>query len=409
MKKNHVIISLILLLSSCNNKTNNSTTNNDQDSSVFSNSIVNENEDTITISEIDNEKYDVSLSIDKLDEIINPHTLIQQQYLADNYDSITKYADGTKELSKPISIIVNWELDDSNLPIDIYNSFNGFAFRLSNNKNMENAEKFFVFEDNYYELTNLYVDYTYYYDVIASYKDFSIKSETYSFKTVGGTPRFINIDGVTNIRDIGGYKLANGKKIKQGLIYRSGSLNKRYEKTNLITNKGIKTFNDELKIKTEIDLRYTSNNETGLITQSPAGANVNYINAPLLWDGSYYDLTKGSLCNRSLNEIFDIFANIDNYPIDFHCAIGTDRTGFLSYLILAFLGVSKDDLMRDYLLSNFGNIGGSRYSGIEGVLASRLESDEWEGNTIQERAYNCLLYIGISSEILDKITNILTE
>ena len=39
-----------------------------------------------------------------------------------------------------------------------------------------------------------------------------------------------------------------------------------------------------------------------------------------------------------------------------HCSIGTDRTGVICFLINALLGVSEEDLYKDYLFSMFGMI-----------------------------------------------------
>jgi len=39
-------------------------------------------------------------------------------------------------------------------------------------------------------------------------------------------------------------------------------------------------------------------------------------------------------------------------PTVFHCTAGKDRTGFAAALVLRALGVSEDDVMRDYLLTN---------------------------------------------------------
>ena len=41
-----------------------------------------------------------------------------------------------------------------------------------------------------------------------------------------------------------------------------------------------------------------------------------------------------------------------NDPLVFHCTAGKDRTGFAAALILRSLGVSHDDVVRDYLLTN---------------------------------------------------------
>ena len=49
-----------------------------------------------------------------------------------------------------------------------------------------------------------------------------------------------------------------------------------------------------------------------------------------------------------------LFAHLlqDNAPLVFHCTAGKDRTGFAAALILSALGVSKDVILQDYLLTN---------------------------------------------------------
>ena len=39
-------------------------------------------------------------------------------------------------------------------------------------------------------------------------------------------------------------------------------------------------------------------------------------------------------------------------PLVFHCTAGKDRTGFAAALILSALGVSREDIIQDYLLTN---------------------------------------------------------
>ena len=42
----------------------------------------------------------------------------------------------------------------------------------------------------------------------------------------------------------------------------------------------------------------------------------------------------------------------DDYAVLFHCTVGKDRTGILAALILSFLGVDRDTIVCDYLISN---------------------------------------------------------
>lgn len=91
----------------------------------------------------------------------------------------------------------------------------------------------------------------------------------------------------------------------------------------------------------------------------------------------------------------------------FHCNIGTDRTGMIAYLINALLGVSDDNLHRDYLFSNFGNIGGKRNAGGLEESVYYKSVAEAEGDTLSEKAFNCLVDFGVPAEQLDAIRDIL--
>ena len=101
----------------------------------------------------------------------------------------------------------------------------------------------------------------------------SEESAVQSFTTTSYMPRFIDCDGVTNMRDLGGYN-ADGGVVKQGMIFRSGRLNASYT-TNYkveITDEGKKTL-EQLGIKTEIDLRTTAykDNELGGLEKATVG------------------------------------------------------------------------------------------------------------------------------------------
>jgi protein-tyrosine phosphatase len=62
-----------------------------------------------------------------------------------------------------------------------------------------------------------------------------------------------------------------------------------------------------------------------------------------------------------------------NEPTVFHCTAGKDRTGFAAALVLHALGASRDEVMRDYLLTNerLKMPEGSRY-GMRREVASVL-------------------------------------
>ena len=103
-----------------------------------------------------------------------------------------------------------------------------------------------------------------------------------------------------------------------------------------------------------------------------------------------------------IGNIFRIIANEDNGSVYLHCNIGTDRTGMISYLLGTLVGIPQADLYRDYLYSNFGNIGGSRdLSALTGKYQKDLLSYGKDNLYLDARAY--LGECGLSDEELDDI------
>ena len=50
--------------------------------------------------------------------------------------------------------------------------------------------------------------------------------------------------------------------------------------------------------------------------------------------------------------LFGILANEDNLPVVLHCTAGKDRTGVSTAFLLSILGVSREVIEADYLLTN---------------------------------------------------------
>ena len=109
---------------------------------------------------------------------------------------------------------------------------------------------------------------------------------------------------------------------------------------------------------------------------------------------------------EKVKAFFDILSDSANYPIAFHCKIGTDRTGSLTYLLLALLGVSEDDIYTDFVFSNTGSIGNARaYNRINDYTEGYVNGTD--GDTIQEKCRNYLLGIGITAEQISNICSIM--
>ena len=314
--------------------------------------------------------------------VVDFHTELQQSYLEDSY--LYPTGKGDRELSYPQSIKLSWESD---IAADAY------TVRLSESPDMSNAKEYTAYAKSM-NVANLKAATTYYWTVTAE----DTTSDVATFSTADCLPRNIHCAGVTNMRDLGGWKTADGGRVKQGLLYRSGQWRRVNEDAALITDEGIQTMRD-LGIVTELDLREEAQ---GLVSRSEVEG-VNYILCPMTGAGSFF------VNNREMIvEIFEVLADEKNYPMVFHCAIGTDRTGYIAFLINALLGVAQEDLYRDYMFSNYGNIGSSRaLGGVRNDYMDRIL--KYGDGTSAENCEAFLLEIGVEQAHIDAVRAILLE
>lgn len=348
-------------------------------------------------------RQDYSFSLSTIDGEVDQHTALQKSYLADAYTSISKYANGQNEKSIPEALNLSWTAqatDENSSPISYY------TVKVSPTANFSENVWTYTCTETTVGVYNLMVGYNYYWQVEAMLENGNTSlSPVSAFKTAATCPRMIFVEGVTNVRDMGGWQTESGKTVKQGLLYRCGRLNKSSSSQIKaeITENGKKTMLDMLKIKTEIDLRMVSNNEVGGLTDtSPLGDGVQYAQCPMDYTASNY-LTGNK---QKIATVFGILSNENNYPVIYHCNIGTDRTGLISFLVDGLLGVSEEDLYRDYLMSNFGNIGGSRtVSSIQGNYVNYIKS--FNGDTLSQKIYNCLVANDVPADYLDAVIEIL--
>ena len=92
----------------------------------------------------------------------------------------------------------------------------------------------------------------------------------------------------------------------------------------------------------------------------------------------------------------------DNYPILFHCSVGRDRTGTLAIVIYALLGVSEEEIIKDYELS-FLSASGTQDGGDANTMVNSCKMVigylyGFGGATLQESAESFLLYLGIGRQ-----------
>lgn len=211
-----------------------------------------------------------------------------------------------------------------------------------------------------------------------------------SFQTAR-TPRLLSIDGIVNVRDMGGVKTTDGKTFKQGLLYRGSEMDGKTEFT--ITEAGVRDMTDVLGIRTELDLRY-------LETMTyPLGSQVKHI----CYGIAMYSEVLEEEYNEKVRMLFSDLAKSETYPAYMHCTYGENRTGTIGCILMAFLGVSEEDIIREHELSAL------YYSSVNTESLEQLLADlhAKEGRNLSEKAAGYLLSIGVTQEELDSIKQIL--
>lgn len=175
-----------------------------------------------------------------------------------------------------------------------------------------------------------------------------VRSEIASFRTEDCAPRWIEIDGkVANIRDLGGRRTADGRRVRQGMAYRGQGLNDNSamgerQGRNRLTVEDVKYLTGTLGIRTDLDLR--SSGETADMSESPLGPGVAFIlRSSMCYRDIFSDKGKQVMAKN-----FRVFCDSKNYPIYFHCIGGADRTGALAYVLNGVLGVDRHDLETDW-------------------------------------------------------------
>ena len=180
--------------------------------------------------------------------------------------------------------------------------------------------------------------------------------------------RIVHLDGTTNTRDIGGYLTSDMETVRWGQIIRSDKLSR-------LTDNDFRKL-EEMGVKTVIDLRTNKENKQ----------------SPTVWKGDnppeFFHFPVGDVNNdwfrsqrsmmrknrftqeksmehmvegyqmiadegtSSYQQLMEVVLDESNWPILIHCTAGKDRSGVAIALILEAMGVERETIMEEYLLTN---------------------------------------------------------
>ena len=177
-------------------------------------------------------------------------------------------------------------------------------------------------------------------------------------QTVEGEPdRWLQFEGVDNVRDAGGLPLRDGGRTRFGELFRSANLRH-------VTDVDVAHLVDVVGLRLVIDLRTAREIDRDGPTLV-AGAGVDTVALSFLpEDGEALPETGddsdpllrsylGYLVDRTENVVqaVRLLGGPDVGPTLVHCAAGKDRTGVLLALVLDAVGVEREAVIADYALS----------------------------------------------------------
>ncbi len=205
--------------------------------------------------------------------------------------------------------------------------------------------------------------------------------------------RLIPMQGTNNFRDIGGIPTTDGRYTKWGMIYRSGRLES-------LTEADIDRFRD-LDIQQVYDFR--NDIEIGKAPDRlPDDYKGEYTQLPIVdKEGkAYQEMKRRVFFGERRGETKELFTTVmskfadssaldfkplfdkllvTNAPLLYHCTGGKDRTGYATAIILSILGVDKETIISEYLMSNYykyekalASMDKLRYAGLDSETTSAL-------------------------------------
>jgi protein-tyrosine phosphatase len=170
------------------------------------------------------------------------------------------------------------------------------------------------------------------------------------------------LQGATNFRDLGGYPGHGGRPVRWRRLFRSDHLGGLTENDkSLLAGLGLaKTFDFRGRAeRAAVEYHLPGVTQHSLAIEptvvqrmhdvESAGQGLTPAGAAELMTELYR-----ALVNEQAHRFAELFEHLltADAPLVFHCTAGKDRTGFAAALILLALGVPRDVVLQDYLLTN---------------------------------------------------------
>lgn len=174
----------------------------------------------------------------------------------------------------------------------------------------------------------------------------------------------LSIDGLFNVRDLGGLRTRGGRTVRSRQVIRS-------DNPKWMTEQGQEELSEMIAPALVVDLRmvieveregYTIGHDPARVVNLPmlpqSGVTQEQIDAGAADNLADDYLRQLDVNAESIVEVLRLIADPGNRPVLVHCTAGKDRTGIVVAMLLDILGVDHEDIVADYRATsaNMGRI-----------------------------------------------------
>lgn len=190
--------------------------------------------------------------------------------------------------------------------------------------------------------------------------------------------QMLGLSSVSNARQLGGYPAAGGRRVKDGVLLRSGTLyGAQPGDIDILTRSyGLKTVID-LRTEREaaqkpdpeiagvryfgiplLDEEQDAGSHAAIVDiyrscgDNPGRAYVEMVRAGALSDTVYTAFFDSEASLAALRRMFDVLLECGDGAVLLHCTGGKDRAGLACVLLLSVLGAEKETILADFALTN---------------------------------------------------------
>jgi protein-tyrosine phosphatase len=176
--------------------------------------------------------------------------------------------------------------------------------------------------------------------------------------------RKLGMQGTPNFRDFGGYRTAEGRQVKWGYLFRSGQLS-------ALSDQDVALL-DSLQLDLVFDFRREEEQQSDL-SRLPGHGAPRVVSLPIIPGSNSRFFEEGGeqrggsaamfefmldinrefvgIQTETYGRMFSQILQVEDARFLVHCAAGKDRTGFAAAIVLLALGVPREVVVQDYLLT----------------------------------------------------------